>query len=41
MVSLAAPGATVDPELQRTWARQFAEPAYRLRLDKLLKEMDR
>ena len=41
MVSLAAPGGTVDPELQRTWARQFAEPAYRLRLDKLLKELNR
>ncbi|NVZ72359.1 glycosyltransferase family 4 protein [Pseudomonas costantinii] len=39
MLSLAAPDTTIDPELQRTWARQFAEPAYRLNLDTLLKEL--
>jgi hypothetical protein len=26
-----------DPETLRDWARQFAEPAYRQRLDTLLK----
>lgn len=41
MQQLAAPEATVDPQLQRAWARQFAEPAYRSRLDTLLKELDR
>ncbi|OIN53837.1 glycosyltransferase family 4 protein [Pseudomonas costantinii] len=39
MLSLAEPGTTIDPEPQRTWARQFAEPAYRLNLDTLLKEL--
>ncbi|KRP41658.1 Glycosyltransferase involved in cell wall bisynthesis [Pseudomonas libanensis] len=41
MRQLAAPGATVDPQPQIDWARQFAEPAYRSRLDTLLKELDR
>ncbi|MFO2466451.1 glycosyltransferase family 4 protein [Pseudomonas sp. 15FMM2] len=41
MASLAAPGIKVDPEPQRAWARRFAEPAYRLRLDTLLKELNR
>ena len=41
MRQLAAPGATLDPQPQIDWARQFAEPAYRSRLDTLLKELDR
>lgn len=41
MQQLAAPETTVDPQTQRAWARQFAEPAYRSRLDTLLKELDR
>lgn len=39
MLSLAKPVGTLDPEPRRTWARQFAEPAYRLNLDTLLKEL--
>ena len=41
MRQLAAPEATVNPQPQIDWARQFAEPAYRSRLDTLLKELDR
>ncbi|WP_338476865.1 glycosyltransferase family 1 protein [Pseudomonas khavaziana] len=41
MRQLAAHGATLDPQPQIDWARQFAEPAYRSRLDTLLKELDR
>ncbi|WP_330211424.1 glycosyltransferase family 4 protein [Pseudomonas sp. AM4(2022)] len=41
MQQLAAADATQDGETQRAWARQFAAPAYRSRLDTLLKELDR
>ena len=41
MQQLATAGNTADAETQRAWARQFAEPAYRSRLDTLLKELDR
>ncbi|WP_044273573.1 glycosyltransferase family 4 protein [Pseudomonas fluorescens] len=41
MQQLAGAEATQDGETHRAWARQFAEPAYRARLDTLLKELDR
>lgn len=41
MIELAQSDAVPDPEPLRVWARQFAEPAYRQRLDALLKELHR
>lgn len=41
MLDLAQAQTAVDPEPLREWARQFAEDAYRQRLDTLLKELNR
>ena len=41
MQQLAGAEAMQDGDTHRAWARQFAEPAYRARLDTLLKELDR
>lgn len=41
MLSLAEHTDPTDTEARRSWARQFAEPAYRLHLDTLIKELNR
>ena len=36
LIDQAQDESTPDPQMLRDWARQFAEPAYRQRLDTLL-----